>query len=226
VRSNVIIALDGPAGSGKSTVARGVAESLGLRYLDTGAMYRAVALRGIEEGLDPEDADGLTAIAESMRIDFEHEGSSAVPTKVIVDGRDVTAAIRTPEVDATVSAASAVPAVRVAMVDLQRTFGERDGLVAEGRDIGTVVFPGADLKVYLTASPQERARRRHAELVERGTELSQGTVLERLRARDDADSSREASPLAAADDSVEVDTTDMTIEEVIDRIVTLAEERA
>jgi cytidylate kinase len=222
----VIIAVDGPAGSGKSTVARGVAAALGIRYLDTGAMYRSVALRGIEEGLEPDDAAGLAAIAESMTIGFEHEDASALPTKVVVDGRDVTAAIRTPAVDATVSPASAVPAVRVAMVDLQREFGRDGSLVAEGRDIGTVVFPDADLKVYLTAAPEERARRRHAELVDRGEDISHDSVLSNLHARDDADSSREASPLVAASDSVEIDTTDMTIDEVIGRIVELAQERA
>jgi cytidylate kinase len=189
-------------------------------------MYRSVALRGIEEGLEPNDAEGLTALARTMRIDFEHEGASPIPTRVTVDGRDVTAEIRTPAVDATVSAASAVPEVRVAMVELQRQIGADGGIVAEGRDVGTVVFPDAELKVYLTASAAERARRRHAELIERGTELSQPDVLDNIQARDAADSSRDASPLAAAEDAVLVDTTDMTIDQVVAHIVELAMERA
>jgi cytidylate kinase len=219
----LIVAIDGPAGSGKSTVAKAVAMRLGLQYLDTGAMYRTIALLALEEGLDLEDDAVLGQLARSTEISFDHEDGQPLPTRVVADGRDVTAAIRTPEVDASVSAAARAPSVREAMVAAQRVIGHRGNLVAEGRDIGTVVFPDAELKIYLTATPQERARRRHLERVERGEDVQETDVLEGIIARDGADSSREVSPLAAADDARLLDTTGLTIDEVVEEIAVLAE---
>ncbi len=219
----LIVAIDGPAGSGKSTVAKAVATRLGMHYLDTGAMYRSVAWKALEEGVDLDDEAALGQLASSMVISFEHENGQPLPTRVVVDGDDVTAAIRTPLVDASVSAASRPPSVRAAMVDAQRAVGEGRDLVAEGRDIGTVVFPDAPVKVYVTATPEERARRRYLELVERGEDVEQQTVLDAIQARDGADSTREVSPLAAAEDAHILDTTGLTIDQVVDRIAELVD---
>jgi cytidylate kinase len=217
----MIVAIDGPAGSGKSTVAKAVATRLGMHYLDTGAMYRAVALAAIDREVSLEDEEALGHLARSIDVVFEHESASPLPTAVIADGADVTAAIRTPRVDAAVSAAARVPAVREAMVAKQRALADAGDLVAEGRDIGTVVFPDARTKIYLTATPEERARRRHAELHERGESLDEGSVLEAMVARDGADSSRDVGPLAVADDAIQLDTTGLSIDEVVERIATL-----
>jgi cytidylate kinase len=222
----MIVAIDGPAASGKSTVARALAQRLGLAYLDTGAMYRALAVEAVRRGLDLEDEGDLTALACEADIRFEHEGSSPLPTRVVIDGRDVTSAIRTPEADLAVSPVSAVRGVRAAMVEQQRriTAGGRD-TVLEGRDIGTVVFPNAELKVFLTASPQERARRRAIDMVDRGVDMSVDEVLTDLMRRDSYDSNREASPLTQAHDAVVLDTTGLSIEQVVDRIAGLVAQR-
>lgn len=202
----MIVAIDGPAGAGKSTVSRAVAEALGATYLDSGAMYRVVALKSLG-GDDP-----VTA-ARSTRIGL---GQS-----VTADGIDVTTAIRTPEVSEKASEVAALPEVRAALVDQQRALLHDGGTwVAEGRDIGTVVAPDAELKVYLTASIEERARRRAEELGE-----SVGEVLAQIVHRDHRDSTRENSPLTAAEDSVEVDTTGLTIEQVVEQVAALARER-
>lgn len=195
----MLIAIDGPAGAGKSTVARAVADALGFTYLDTGAMYRAIALADLRGAADP------TACA----IGFDGG--------VTLDGEDVTAQIRTPEVSARASEVAARPEVRAALVERQRELIARGDYVAEGRDIGTVVAPGAELKVFLTASPEERARRRAEQ-----TGADARTVLAEQAARDERDSTREHSPLAVAADAVEVDTTGLGIDEVVQRIVALA----
>src|SRR5436309_7501209 len=198
----MIVALDGPAGAGKSTVARAVAEALGFTYLDSGAMYRAVALAGLRRGAEP------AAVAPSLRLE--------VGDRVLVDGEDVTDAIRTPEVSEAASRAAADPAVRRAMVaEQQRLLADGDW-VAEGRDIGTVVAPGAGVKVFLTADPRERARRRAAEL---GTDPE--TVLAEQTIRDERDRSREHSPLEAAQGAVVLDTTGLEIRDVVRRVVEL-----
>lgn len=224
----MIIAIDGPAGSGKSTVAKALAKRLGTHYLDTGAMYRAVAYRALSEGVRLADEAALTALAESMDLRFEHAAGSPVPTAVFADGEDVTQAIRTPDVDAAVSAAARVPGVRAAMVPRQREIAA-GAAVVEGRDIGTVVFPDAEVKVFLTASPEERARRRHVEQAEAGHEVTHEEVLERMQHRDVADQSREASPAVTEStlppDALLLDTTGLTIDQVVERIVELAEER-
>ena len=202
----MIIAIDGPAGSGKSTIAKQVARMLGFHYLDTGAMYRCVAWYALENGI-PLDDEGALASGVSF------------------DGHDVTDAIRTPAVDKAVSPVSAVSAVRAALVEQQRRIAAHDDIVMEGRDIGTIVFPDAEVKVFLTASPEERARRRALQNAERGFgDTDPEVILAGLIARDEADSTRAASPLKMADDACELDTTHMSIDEVCDVIVSMANE--
>ncbi len=219
----MIIAIDGPAASGKSTVARAVAERLGVEYLDTGAMYRAVAYRALAEGLPLDDPAGLETLARRTDIRFAHEDGSSLPTAVIVDDVDATEAIRSPAVDDAVSQVARVPGVRAAMVAKQRELARGSDTVLEGRDIGTVVFPDADVKVFLTASAEERARRRLQDMRDRGVETSADRVEESLVRRDGLDSSRADSPLAAAADAVELDTTGLTVDEVVERVVALVE---
>lgn len=221
----MIIAIDGPAASGKSTVARAVATRLGFAYLDTGAMYRAVAAEALRLGIATGDAAALTALATKLHISFEHEDGSPLPAAVLADGRDVTTEIRTPAVDAAVSPVSSIPGVRQAMVSVQRELASHVDCVVEGRDIGTVVFPHAELKVYLSASPDERARRRAGDMERLGHDLTQEAVRERLERRDQADSTREASPLSVAGDAVELDTTGLTVDEVVELIAEQAEAR-
>ena len=206
----VIVAVDGPAGSGKSTVARAVAAKLGLSYLDTGAMYRSVAHAGLVAGLGLDDEEAMVALARRVRIE--------VGERVLVDGEDATSAIRSPEVTRAVTAAAANPEIRREMVRRQRAWvAERGGGVVEGRDIGSVVFPQARVKVFLTADPEERARRRAAEAGE--------AVATDIARRDEADSTRQHSPLTAADDAVTIDTTDREIDDVVDEILGLVAQR-
>ena len=206
----IVVAVDGPAGSGKSTVARAVAARLGLAYLDTGAMYRSVAHAALCEDIDTDDGDRMADLARRLRIE--------VGERVMVDGVDCTVAIRSSKVTRAVTATAANPQVREEMVRRQRAWiVEQGGGVVEGRDIGTVVFPDARLKVYLTASPQERSRRRAAE-------AGQALATDIAR-RDQADSSRAHSPLAVADDAITIDTTERTVEEVVDQITGLLAQR-
>lgn len=209
----MVIAIDGPAGAGKSTVARAVAEALGFTYLDSGAMYRCVALAGIERGADLDDAGAMGSLARSLKIGLDGG-------RVELDGRDVGVAIREPRVTEASSRVSVHPPVREAMVARQRELIAAGRYVAEGRDIGTVVSPEAPLKVFLTASAEERARRRAAQTGE-----DQATVLAAQRERDERDKSREHSALRAADDAVEIDTTGLSLDEVVGRIVELATKR-
>ena len=215
----VVIAVDGPSGSGKSTVARGVARALGLRYLDTGAMYRAITWAALNRGVDPSDSVAVADLAATVRLELGVDPDA--PT-VTVDGEDATAQVRSSTVTAAVSAISAVPAVRTAMVRRQRELIHDGGIVVEGRDIGTTVVPDATLKVFLTADPAARARRRGLELT--GEDLD-AAALDRTRAdllrRDAADSGRAASPLAQADDAVVVDSTDLGPDEVIAQVLDL-----
>jgi CMP/dCMP kinase len=210
----MVIAIDGPAGAGKSTVARAVAAALGFTYLDSGAMYRCVALAALERGIDLDSPERVGMLAESLRIGLEGE-------RVAFDGREVSAAIREPEVTEASSRVSVHPRVREAMVGRQRELIESGRYVAEGRDIGTVVSPEAPLKVFLTASAEERARRRAAQ-----TDEDESTVLAAQRERDERDESREHSALRAADDAVEIDTTGLSLDAVVERVVELARERA
>jgi len=209
-----VIAIDGPAGSGKSTVARGVAERLGLPYLDTGAMYRAVAFEAIRRGIDPEDAPTVGALARQLDIEVDE--------RVLVDGTDATVEIRGPEVTRAVSAVAANPEVRRELVLRQREWVEkRGGGVVEGRDIGTVVFPEAEVKVYLTASSEARAGRRTREMLEHDYDQ----VAADMARRDQIDSTRSTSPLVVADDAVEVDTTHLTAEQVVEKVLAMVDRR-
>lgn len=222
----MIVAIDGPAASGKSTVAKALAQRLGLAYLDTGAMYRALAVEAVHRGLDLSDNEALTELASHAAVSFVHEGDSPFPTKILVNGRDVTREIRTPAIDKAVSPVSAAPGVRIAMVDQQRRIAsEVPDTVLEGRDIGTTVFPDAEVKVYLTASAEERAKRRTLDMERRGADMTYEEVLADLLRRDAYDSSREASPMAQAADAVGLDTTGMTIDEVVDAIASLIQQR-
>jgi CMP/dCMP kinase len=209
----MVIAIDGPAGAGKSTVARAVAGELGFTYLDSGAMYRCVALAALEAGIDLDDGDALGDLAESLEIGFDGE-------RVLLGERDVTADIRTPEVSAAASRVSVHPRVREAMVARQRQLIAAGRYVAEGRDIGTVVSPDSPLKIFLTASDEERARRRAAE---NGEDVD--AVLAAQRQRDARDTEREHGALRAAEDAVELDTTGFTLDEVVARVVALVRER-
>jgi cytidylate kinase len=209
----MVIAIDGPAGAGKSSVARGVAKALDFTYLDSGAMYRCVALAGIERGTDLDDGEAIGAVAGAAEIDFGRG-------RVVLDGRDVTAAIREPGVTAAASHVSVHPQVREALVARQRELIAAGRYVAEGRDIGTVVSPGAPLKVFLTASDEERARRRALQTGE-----DPEAVLSAQRERDTRDTQREHGALRVADDAVEFDTTGLALDEVVERIVSLARER-
>lgn len=209
----MVIAIDGPAGAGKSTVARAVAAELGITYLDSGAMYRCVALAALEAGIDPDDGAALDRLAAGLEITFDGR-------TVLLGGRDVSAAIRDPRVTAAASRVSVHPGVREAMVARQRELIAAADFVAEGRDIGTVVSPEAPLKVFLTASDEERARRRAAET---GEDFE--SVLTAQRRRDARDSEREHGALRVAAEAVELDTTGLGLEEVVGRVVGLARER-
>ena len=211
----ITIALDGPAGSGKSTVARAVAQRLSLPHIDTGAMYRAATLKALERGIGIHDGAGLRSLLDATDIDLR-DG------KVFLDGRDVSAEVRAGPVTASVSQVAAHPAVRQWMVDRQRRLvGERGGVV-EGRDITTVVLPQADFKFFLTAAPRERARRRAAELAAEGVAVSLDEVLAGIEARDRLDTGRDDSPLRVADGATVIDSTGRSVDDVVDEIVAVA----
>jgi cytidylate kinase len=214
-----IVAIDGPSGAGKGTVARGVAARLGYRHVDTGAMYRAVAWKAMHEGVDPHDETAVAALARRATFDLE-EG------RVIIDGHDVARAIRTPEIDAAAAAVARHPAVRETLVRRQRDLGAGGGVVMEGRDIGTVVFPHADVKVYLDASPEERARRRASDPAH-GASAARALdeVATALASRDLSDSTRAVAPLTRAADAVVIDTTGLPIDAVVDRVMEMVRGR-
>lgn len=216
-----IIAIDGPAASGKSTTARLVAEKLGFVHLDTGAMYRAVTLAALREGVRPEQTEALAEMIKSLDIRFRWSGDGA--QRVLLNGADVTDAIRTPEVNKLVSAYSAVPFVRERLLVLQRNVGQAQDVVCEGRDIGTRVFPDARYKFFLVADLEVRAGRRLAELRTQGHEPSLNDLMADLRRRDKEDASREHSPLLKACDAIEVDTSTLTIPGQVDYILQVIE---
>jgi CMP/dCMP kinase len=216
----LIIAIDGPSGAGKSTLAKRLAKDLGFIYLDTGAMYRALALKVLREGVDLTDDLKVAQLVGSTSIDLQGDWRAL---KVILDGVDVAGEIRTPEVSQMASKASALKTVRGRMLELQRALGRRGNVVAEGRDIGTVVFPDAQVKIFLDASAAERARRRCAELHAAGTAVDLNETLREIEERDKRDSERELAPLRKADDALVIDSSSATAEEVAAR--TLAEIR-
>jgi CMP/dCMP kinase len=215
----LIIAIDGPVGSGKSTLARRVAELMGYVYIDTGAMYRGLALKALRRGLSLDATDLLVALARETRIDLRAQDGTQ---HVFLDGEDVTKAIRTLEVSQGASRVAVVPGVRQVLVAEQRRAGEQGGVVMEGRDIGTVVFPDAGLKIFLTASPEVRAERRWREHQRKGDAIDLSRTLEEIRERDQRDRERSTSPLVRASDAVVVDSTAMESEEVARLVVMLA----
>ncbi len=214
----VTIAMDGPAGSGKSTVARKVAEKLGLLYLDSGAMYRAVTVLAIQHKAQTNIAK-LIELVKACNIDFKEDGK-----KIYLNSDDVTVHIRTPEVNQLVADIAKIPEIRQEIVKLQQKIGEQGNIVAEGRDLTTIVFPDADFKIYLDASVKERAKRRFRELQSQNVDTTLKSVEAEIKARDEKDSSREHSPLREAEDAVRVDTTGKSIEAVVDYIVKIVSE--
>ncbi|MCV7428515.1 (d)CMP kinase [Mycobacterium montefiorense] len=220
----VAVAIDGPAGTGKSSVSKGLARALGARYLDTGGMYRMVTLAVLRDGIDPDNADAVARVAEtvSMSVDYAPDGD-----RYCLAGEDVSAEIRGDQVTGAVSAVSSVPAVRTRLVALQREMADGPGsVVVEGRDIGTVVLPGAPVKIFLTASAETRARRRNDQNVAAGLADDYDGVLADVRRRDHLDSTRAVSPLRPASDAVTVDTSDMTEAQVIDHLLELVKQRS
>ncbi len=216
------IAIDGPAGAGKSTVAKMVASKLGSVYVDTGAMYRAMALHVVEKGADINDASAVAKAAESAVITIERKNGEQ---RVILNGTDVTGELRTERVSSAASVVSVVPEVRAKLVALQRELAEKEDVVMDGRDIGTVVLPNAALKIFLTADAGVRAHRRYLELIEKGEEADEGKILEDIKERDERDMTRAESPLKKADDAVAVDSSYISAEEVADRILELWSEK-
>jgi CMP/dCMP kinase len=217
-----VIAIDGPSGSGKGTVSRLLARRLGWHLLDSGALYRLVALAGIARGLDGADEAGHAALARSLDVSFDVDETGG--ERVLQGGEDVTQSLRLEATGNAASRVAAMPSVRAALLERQRAFAAPPGLVADGRDMGTVVFPQAGLKVFLTASAEERAKRRHKQLMEKGVTVNLAGLSQEIRERDQRDSNRAVSPLRPAPDAVVVDSTGMSIEEVVDRIYALAHE--
>jgi cytidylate kinase len=220
----LVIAIDGPVGAGKSTVAKLVARKLGYLYVDTGAMYRAVALKALRLGMDINDPIVMAMLAEATDIQLQQQGDGSV--RVFLDGEDVTEAIRTPEVSEASSIVSAHEGVRKVLAERQKAMAELGGVVMEGRDIQTVIAPDAEVKIFLTASLEERAKRRRLELQQKGISVSYEEVLQEVKERDERDKTRAIAPLRKAPDAVEIDTTGMTPEEVAEKIVKLACKRA
>jgi CMP/dCMP kinase len=217
-----VLTIDGPSGSGKGTISRAVAERLGWHYLDSGAIYRAVGLAAAWEGLDLSDPDAVAHCAARTEIRFVTAGAGE--PHVIVNGKDATRQLRTETAGAAASAIAAHPPVRAALVDLQHRFRRAPGLVADGRDMGTVIFPDAPYKVFLTASAEERAKRRYKQLKEKGVSVNLAGLLNEIAARDERDAGRAVAPLRPADDAVIVDSTGTPISEVIERVLAVLPE--
>ena len=214
----VVVAIDGPAGAGKSTIAKRLAERLGFTYIDTGAMYRAVALWALRQGISVDDRHRMEQLALAADIEL-------APGRIRLNGEDVTEAIRTPEVSSGASKVAVIPAVRRAMVAKQRAIGERSSVVMEGRDIGTVVFPDAEVKIFLDARPEERVRRRLLESRAKGEEISEAALARQMDERDKRDSTRADAPLSQAPDAVYLDSTPFTIEQVEEEILKIVRAR-
>lgn len=215
LNDHFVVAIDGPAGSGKSTVSKLVAKRLGLLYIDTGAMYRSLTLKAMKVGADLEDADALTRLAQATKIELK----DGTKLRVYLDGEDVSDAIRTVEVTNSIRFVAKVPGVRHEMVKLQREIGHKASAVLEGRDIGTVVFPDARYKFYLDADVEERAKRRQQDLVAAGKNMPLDILIKDVKERDASDFNRKVGPLKKADDAIVIDTTKLSIDQVVDRII-------
>jgi cytidylate kinase len=212
MKTDLIIAIDGPSGAGKSSSSRQLAERLGYRYIDTGALYRVIGLLAWERHISVDDTEGLAALCRNLPLHFVPESTGV---QLFLGERDITAAIRYPEVSQMASKVSAQPAVRQGLLDLQRQMGRGGGVVMEGRDIGSVVFPDADVKFFLNASPEERGRRRHRELQQQGVPTTLETTLCEMAERDQRDSGREHAPLRRAEDAIVIDTTTLSLQDVV-----------
>ena len=223
MKKGLIIAVDGPAGAGKSSSSRLLAERLGYRYVDTGALYRAVGLLAWEQGISPDDQPALATLCDNLPLHFV---SGKEGTRLLLGERDITADIRQPAVSQMASKVSAHPTVRRRLLALQRDLGKEGGVIMEGRDIGTMVFPDADVKFYLEASPEERGRRRHAELQRQGAQASLSITLQEMTERDRRDSAREHAPLRKAEDAVVLDTTSLPLLGVVQTMLEHIQERA
>jgi CMP/dCMP kinase len=217
-----ILTIDGPSSSGKGTISRLVAARVGWHLLDSGALYRLVALGGARRNLDPDDVEEHVSVARTMKVAF---GSEEGEERILLDGVDVTREIRTEQAGAGASRVAAWPAVRSALTDRQRAFAESPGLVADGRDMGTVIFPDARLKVFLTASAEERAQRRHKQLIGKGSAASLAALSREIAERDLRDSTRQVAPLKPAPDALLLDSTGLSIEAVVEQVISLGRER-
>lgn len=224
-RAGIIVAIDGPAGAGKSTVAQELARRLNMGYMDTGAMYRALTLEAMRRRVNVDDAGALSRLSSEMDLGMVYDPGESPPFRVLLDGEDVTAAVRSREVSAHVSRVSSHVEVRAEMVRKQRAMAEGRDMVVEGRDVGTVVFPGAPVKFFVTATVTERARRRHREMVEEGYRVSLEAVRREVARRDRLDSTREVNPLRRAPDAEVIDTTGMSVAQVVERLVERTREK-
>ena len=220
---SIAIAIDGPAGAGKSTISKAAAKELGFIYIDTGALYRTVGLAASQRGVEPVESKEVDELLESIKVEltFNDKGEQVV----LLDGEDVSGLIRTPEASMTASKISAIPAVRAYLLDLQRDMAKTNNVIMDGRDIGTVVLPDAEIKIFLTAAPEARAKRRYDELIEKGMDVKYEDILDDVKTRDYNDSHREIAPLKQADDAVLADTTNVDLQGSIDLIVSIIKER-
>jgi len=214
------IAIDGPGGAGKSTLAKAVAAKMGIVYVDTGALYRTIGYYVRQHGVSPDDAEGVIACLDDVKIEVKYEDGKQ---NVYLNGENHGDKIRTPEISMYASKVSAIPRVRAFLLDTQRDIAKKNSVIMDGRDIGTVILPDADLKIFLTASEECRAKRRYDELIARGQSVRYEDVLAEMNQRDTQDSTREVAPTAAAEDAILLDNTDMTFEQTVDKVISLAE---
>lgn len=210
--NNLVIAIDGPAGAGKSTISRKISDKLGINYIDTGAMYRAITYKCLEKGIDVLDENSVISLCENSDVDF-------IDNKIYLDGNCINDEIRTQNVSSNVSNVAKIGRVREILVKRQREIGQATDVILDGRDVGTCIFPDTKYKFYLNASPEERGRRRYIELKEKGEEVSLNEIIDNIKKRDYIDSTRDVAPLTKAEDALEVDSTNMTIDEVVEFIV-------
>ena len=217
-----VVAIDGPSGSGKGTITKLVAERTGLVNIDTGAMYRCVALKSLKSNIGCEDIERVEKLLEDIKIEIKREGEEQI---IFLDGEDVSTQIRTPEIDACVAKFAALACVRNKVTPMQREMGQKQDIIMEGRDIGTTVFPNADVKIYLDASVEERARRRYKQNIEKGIQTSYEEVLDSIIKRHKLETEREISPLVQAEDAIYLDSSNLTIEEVVARVIEIINEK-